>query len=419
MEEKIFNVFPYSLQCFTAEAREGLNLPSEFVLSSVLYAASTAIGNTHQVRVKNGWFEGTSLFMAIVGDTGTSKSHAISLAIKPLLKRNQEYYKIYTEKLKEYERYSSSKNKDNEEDSFIERPQLQQLIVDDATLEAIYRIHHNNPKGIGVYYDELIGWFHNMGKYNKGSDQEIWLKIWSRKPVIVNRVSSTPISLMSPHISVIGGIQTKLLGELFKDNRDRNGFMERVLFVKPSNAVKGNFPENDIPLSVLENYAQLMNRLLDLQTISDDQGIFQPVIVELSTQARQLYKEYFNRNASIVNSSRVNEKLKGFYPKIDTYTIRFSLILQMLYWVCGEENKEKISLRAMEGAIKLSEYFIQNAESVIEYLEQPEELTNEHRKMFALQLYQKDNLSLREIGSIVGLSHETIRSHVNRFANDT
>jgi predicted DNA-binding protein YlxM (UPF0122 family) len=72
----------------------------------------------------------------------------------------------------------------------------------------------------------------------------------------------------------------------------------------------------------------------------------------------------------------------------------------------------------MEGAIKLSEYFIKNAESVIEYLEQPEELTNEHRKMFALELYQKDNLSLREIGNTVGLSHETIRSYVNRFAND-
>ncbi|RCW36753.1 DUF3987 domain-containing protein [Marinilabilia salmonicolor] len=417
MKEDIFNVFPYSLQCFTAEAREGLNLPPEYVLSSILYAASTAIGNTHQVRVKNGWFEGTNLFIAIVGETGTSKSHAISLAIKPLLKKNQEFYNIYTEKLKEYERYS--KSKDNEEETFIERPQLQQLIVDDATLEAIYRIHHNNPKGIGVYYDELIGWFHNMGKYNKGSDQEIWLKIWSRKPVIVNRVSSIPISLMSPHISVIGGIQTKLLGELFKDNRDRNGFLERILFVKPSNSAKGCFPENDMPLSVLENYSQLINRLLDLQLSSPDQISIQPFIIELSSQARQLYKEYFNRNAAIVNSRNTDEKLKGFYPKIDTYTIRFSLILQLLYWVCGEEGKERISLRAMEGAITLANYFIQNANSVIESLEQPGELTNEHRKMLAHELYLKDNMSLREIGNIVGLSHETIRSYVNRFANDS
>jgi hypothetical protein len=419
MEDKIFDAFPYPIQCFTVEALEGLNLPPEYVLSSVLYAASTAIGNTHQVRVKNGWLEGTNLFMAIVGETGTSKSHAISLAIKPLLRKNQEFYKEYSEKLKEYEQSQNYKNKDNEEHPYIEKPQLQQLIVDDATLEAIYRIHHYNQKGIGVYYDELIGWFHNMGKYNKGSDQEIWLKIWSRKPIIVNRVSSAPISLMSPHISVIGGIQTKLLGELFKDNRDRNGFLERILFVKPANASKGNFPENDMPLSVLENYSQLITRLLDLQLISNAQGSIQPVVVELSNQARELYKEYFNKNAAIVNSRTTNEKLKGFYPKIDTYTIRFSLILQMLYWICGEESKDKISLRAMEGAICLSNYFIRNAEAVIESLEQPEELTSEHRKMLALELYKRDEMSLREIGGIVGMSHETIRKFVNKLLPDS
>ncbi len=73
----------------------------------------------------------------------------------------------------------------------------------------------------------------------------------------------------------------------------------------------------------------------------------------------------------------------------------------------------------MEGAITLANYFIQNANSVIESLEQPGELTNEHRKMLAHELYLKDNMSLREIGNIVGLSHETIRSYVNRFANDS
>lgn len=89
MNEKLFDAFPKPMQDFTMEAKVGLNFPIEYVLSSILYTASVAIGNTHQVRVKNGWNEGANLFMAIVGETGVAKSHAISLAIKPLLDKNQ------------------------------------------------------------------------------------------------------------------------------------------------------------------------------------------------------------------------------------------------------------------------------------------------------------------------------------------
>ncbi|WP_010662695.1 DUF3987 domain-containing protein [Marinilabilia salmonicolor] len=413
MENKIFDVFPYDIQCFTMEAKEGLNLPVDFVLCSILYAASVAIGNTHQVKVKNGWYEGSSLFISIIGETGIAKSHAISLAINPLLKKNQEYYKSYTDELKEYQQNQLSKSKNDEEKELLERPRLKQLLLDDATMEAIYRSHQANIKGIGVYYDEILGWFNNMGKYNKGSDQEIWLKMWSRKPVIVNRVSSEPISLMAPHISVIGGIQTKLIGELFGGNRNKNGFIERMLLLKPDNLKKENFPENDMPMSALEKYSNIMNRLIELPMNMDKDNDINPTIVDLSVEALQAYKIFFNKNAAIVNDPDTCEKIKGFYPKIDTYTIRFALILQLLYWVCGEERKEKIGLRAMEGAITLSNFFINNAKSVIEYLREPESLTTEHRKMLALELYNKSNMSYREIGSTVGMSHEAVRQYVN------
>lgn len=137
------------------------------------------------------------------------------------------------------------------------------------------------------------------------------------------------------------------------------------------------------------------------------------MIIDLSNQAHQRHEEYFNRNTAIVNSWDTNEKTKGFYPKIDTYTIRFSPILQMLYRVCGEEEKERISLKLIEGAITLSNYFMQYAKSVIKSLEQPEELTSKHRKMLALELCKKEEMSLREIGGIVGMSHESIRKFVN------
>jgi len=407
MTNQIFNVFPKPIQDFTMEAKVGLNFPIEYVLSSVLYTTSVAIGNTHEVRVKNGWHEGSSLFMAIVGETGAAKSHAITLALKPLLEKNQKFFSIYQEQMKDYQEFCKGKKGENSE-SLLE-PHLQQVLADDATLEAMYRIHHHNPRGIGVYFDELRGWFNNMGKYNKGSDQEVWLKTWSRKPILVNRVSSSPISIMSPHISVIGGIQTDLLSSLFKDDRDKNGFIERILFVTSSSSKKEDFSEADMPKSVLAHYSQLINQLLDIHIHKSDNGSLSPTLLELSPIARSLYIDYFNRNASLVNDPKVCQRIKGFYAKFDTYTIRFALILQMLYWTCGEDTKDIISERAMEGAITLSNFFLSNAQSVIETTKNPVKLTNDHRKLLALELLNRTEMSYREIGSIIGCSHETVR----------
>jgi hypothetical protein len=407
MTNQIFGVFPKPIQDFTMEAKVGLNFPIEYVLSSVLYAASTAIGNTHEVRVKNGWHEGSNLFLAIVGETGVAKSHAISLAIKPLLEKNQKLFGIYQEQMKEYQQFNKGKKADGNE--FLSEPHLQQVLADDATLEAMYRIHYHNPRGIGVYFDEFRGWFNNMGKYNKGSDQEVWLKIWSRKPILVNRVSSSPISIMSPHISVIGGIQTDLLSSLFRDDRDKNGFIERILFVNAPNSQKEDFSEEDMPKSVLAHYSQLINNLLDIPIQRSNNGSLAPSLLELSPIARAMYIDYYNNNASIVNSRDVCPRIKGFYAKFDTYSIRFALILQMLYWTCGEDSKDVISDRAMEGAITLSNFFLSNTQSVLDTTKNPAKLTNDHRRLLALDILDRTDMRYREVGGIIGVSHETVR----------
>lgn len=411
MINSIFDSFPKPIQDFSLEAKNGLNFLIEYVLSSVLYTASVAIGNAYEVRVKNGWHEGSNLFLAIVGETGAAKSHAISLAIKPLLEKNQAFFKQYQEKLQEYEQFSKAKK--GETDDFIPEPKLEQVLADDATLEAMYRMHHYNPRGIGVYFDELRGWFNNMGKYNKGNDQEVWLKIWSRKPIIVNRVSSSPINIESPNISVIGGIQTDLLTSLFKDDRDKNGFIERILFVCSSNSKKENFSDTDMPKSTLAHYSQLINNLLDIPIQRGNNGFITPALLELSPNARSLYIDYFDQNADKVNDRNVCPRIKGFYAKFDTYTIRFALILQMLYWVCSEGSNHTISERAMEGAINLSNFFLSNVELVLESTKSPVKLTNEHRKLLAKELADRNSYSYRDIGGFLGVSHETIRKWIS------
>ena len=59
--------------------------------------------------------------------------------------------------------------------------------------EALAEVHKFNKRGIGVYADELAGWFKNFNRYNKGSEMEFWLSQWSSKPINIDRKTGEPV----------------------------------------------------------------------------------------------------------------------------------------------------------------------------------------------------------------------------------
>lgn len=419
MIPEIFKIFPKPIQDYAMEVNQGLNFNLEYIFGSILFASSVSIGNSYQLKIKNGWNEGCNLFMIIVGPTGVAKTPTIAAAANPLIRKNQEYFNQWKKEQEEYEKNKmlSADERKNQLDD-LKEPKKKQIIAEDATLEAIYRSHDNNPKGFGIYYDEVIGFFNNMGKYNKGSDQEQWLKIWSRKSITVDRVSSKPISIPLPHISLIGGIQTKLISELFKDNREKNGFVERLLFIMPDYLEKKDFPEHKIPTYVFEEYERILNRLADLPISSDEFNRVNPSTLEFTQEALTRYKSYYNKNSKLHREGNLPDEMLGFYPKMDTYCARFALILQLLYWACEEEPNDKVGLRAVEGAIILSDYFLSNAKKVLKKIKEPTVLKKEHKKLFAFDLIDHKDFSYRDAAHLLDVSHETVRQWtLNR--NDT
>ena len=106
----------------------------------------------------------------------------------------------------------------------------------DTTVEALVGILQDNPRGLLVYRDELAGWVRSMDQYKggKGSDRQHWLNLWSTDEVVVDRKSrmGEPIILAKPFVSLFGGIQPAMLGELRAGMED--GLMDRFLFAYPA-----------------------------------------------------------------------------------------------------------------------------------------------------------------------------------------
>jgi hypothetical protein len=170
-------VFPLPVQEIIKATNESLDFPIDFIGTSMLYTASIAIGNTYKVEIKKGWQESAVLYLAIVARPGTNKSHPLHFALQPIMDQDKESYTQYEQAKQEYDHAVSLSKKERQEQGIDEstKPVWKKYLLSDFTPEALVEVHKFNKRGIGVYVDELAGWFKNFNRYNKGSEMEFWL----------------------------------------------------------------------------------------------------------------------------------------------------------------------------------------------------------------------------------------------------
>lgn len=351
-------VFPLPIQQVITATNENLNYPIDFIGASLLYAVSVAVGNTHNVEVKKGFQQSAVLYLAIVGRAGTTKSHPLSFALQPIVEQDKRTYKQYELQRQEYEQVVNLSKKEREKQAIDEpmKPVWQKLLLSDFTPEALAEVHKFNKRGIGVYVDELAGWFKNFNRYNKGSEMEFWLSQWSGKPINIDRKTGEPIFIPLPFISVAGTIQKGILNELAKDNRTQNGFIDRILFVIPDNLQKEYWSESDLPPDVSEDWERIISNLLNLSITNDDTQNPMPEVLKFTPEAKEVLFEWQHKNTDQCNESE-SEAVSGIYSKMDMYVLRLALILEMMRYACNESDKQSVSIEAVKGAVRLVEYF--------------------------------------------------------------
>lgn len=356
-------IFPESIQNIIKEASRTLNFSIDFLSVSILYAASVAIGNTHKLRIKNGWVENALLYLIIVGKKGINKSHPLSFAIQPILDRDR---KLYVEYRKEFAAYQAAIDTEGVDKSTLEKPVLNKTLVSDFTIEALIDTLDRNERGLGVYVDEISGWFKNFERYHKGNEQEFWLSVFSGKSIISDRKTSKSINISQPFVSVIGSIQPELLYEIGKNSRNYNGFTDRLLFCFPDNLIKSAWNDNEISEQTLEDYRNIIESLFHFDFEIDEVGDAKSKILEFSAEAKTLIYDWQNQTNLRLYNDPNHVVFSGAYSKFESYIGRFCFILQLLNNVCAEcASRSVIEIEAAEGAIALVEYFRKNAIKVL------------------------------------------------------
>jgi len=352
-------VFPLSVQEIILATNETLDFPIDFIGSSILFAASVAIGNSYKVEIKKGFHEGAVIYLAIVSRPGSNKTHPLSFAIQPIIDRDKETYREYEKGKAEYDSIINLSKKEKQAEGITgdpQKPAWKKFLLTDYTPEALAEVHRFNKRGIGVYCDELAGWIKNFGRYTKGSEMEFWISNFNSKPINIDRKTNEPIYIPVPFISVCGTIQTGILNVLAKDSRTQNGFIDRILFCFPDNLQKKYWSESEINPVIIKKWNGIITKILDLPVVWDDTLNPVPQVLHYTPEAKKLLYKWQRENTDKCNSAE-SEVIAGIYSKLDMYVARISLILQLMRWSCNEGNKETVSIESVKGAIDLIEYF--------------------------------------------------------------
>ena len=362
--------FPIAIQDIIKATNKALGFPVDFTGVSILYAVCVAIGNTCRVQIKSGWIESVVLYLVLVGPPGSNKTHPSTFALKPLRKRDEKTFRAYVKAKEQYDKDIAMTKKDKAKNGAGEpiKPVFQKMIVSDVTPEALAGVMSCNKRGIGLHRDEIAGWFGNFDKYNKGSEDEFWLSTWSGDPINIDRKTSDPINIPYPFIPVIGTIQNAILNDFAKDGRNKNGFLDRILFAMPQSFEKLYWSNTELDPCYAERWESIIASVLGIKLHMDENMNPSPCIYKLSDEARSIFIDWFNTNKDISDKAPDNEK--GIFSKLQNYLGRLSLILEILWGASGESNNTEclISGQSMYGATLLIEYFrgtALNVQSVI------------------------------------------------------
>ena len=340
-------VLPPRLRRFTEEAAASVGAPVDHAATAMLAVASAAIGSTRVARVKRDHVEYPVMYAAIVAGPGQGKSPLIATVAGPAWRQETQAHDQW------------KADRESLADGQPQPPQ-RHYVLSDLTLEALPEVLTAQPRGVLFYMDELSGWVASMDKYRpsgKGSDLQAWLSIWNASPLTSKRARRDAIHVRRPFVSVLGGIQPDMLGQLATGPGNtirQDGFIDRIMFSYPD-APSFVYTEDELSAEAEGDWARAVTRLYQLE--HDDQG--DGALLGMTPDALEAYRAWSQR--IMTAAADAPETLHGRYGKVRGIAARFALTIQMLAATQDLGSWDQLELRAVQAGIHLAEYYTRHA----------------------------------------------------------
>lgn len=332
------HVLPAALQDLVAGSAEACGAPPDFAAAHALGVAAGVIGAACDLRVKRGWDAPCSLWVCVVAPPGGGKSPSVGPVLAPVF------------------REQARRRREGD---------ARDALVSDVTVAKLAEQMSADPRGQLMVWDEMAGWLTSYDQYKgggRGNDRAHYLSIWDGRALKVDRkgAESTPVWVVNPRLSVVGGIQPEVLDQLRAGPAD--GLFDRFLFCYPADrglAVE-EFAEaeDDGPARA---WGHALRQLWDLPMRAAPSGDQIPHPVPLAAEARPAWSAWSRELAAAAAAPDAPPYFRAVAAKIAGYTARLTLVAHLLREAYRESSGAGVGAEAAGRGIDLARYFLAHA----------------------------------------------------------
>jgi putative DNA primase/helicase len=255
-----YQVLPDAFRGWVDDVATRMQVPPDFVATPLMVAFSAVVGRKVGMRPKryDDWLVVANLWGAIVGKPGLMKSPALNEALAPmnaLIARATENHKNGLEEYEAeqeicearrqwyaYEKKKLAKKGDmvalqgfvegNRPEDETEPPKERRYRTEDTTTEKLGELLNENPNGLMVFRDELVGFLRSLDKYGREGDRQFYLESWNGdQSFSVDRIGRGSLRVEALCLSVLGGIQpgplSRYVREAGQGTADDDGLLPR------------------------------------------------------------------------------------------------------------------------------------------------------------------------------------------------
>ena len=320
---------PDAIAAFVREQADALGCDEAAIAPLLLVALASAIGNTRQLRIKQGWFVPAILWVMLVAITGSKKSPILNAAMQFVMERQRKLHQEYKQQLAEFEMALAAWNALLKDQRLAEKPQKPRyphVYVDDSTIEGLAAILEHAVRGVILIRDELSGWLRGFNRYSNGSGEEQqYLPLYNGHSLKIDRKNAEQPTIYIPRasVSIVGSIQPDVLREAFTPDRYANGLAPRFTPTFPREKDGPGWTEREVNPATLATVQTIFDELYDLHL---DNG--QPGCVRLHPDAKALFAAFVDAT-KIERLALGDTPLAGAWSKFEEIPARLSLILQL------------------------------------------------------------------------------------------
>jgi hypothetical protein len=390
------DALPQPIRGFVDAGARAIGCDPSYLALPLLTVIASAIGNTRRLELKRGWSAPAIIWGAIVGESGTAKTPAFKLVMRPVRERQRKALERHEQAAKQYEMdlarwekemaaWKRDKKVSGDPPKKPDPPQAERFIVSDTTVEALAPILLANPRGVLLARDELAGWIGSFDRYagkgKAGADAANWLSMHNAESVIVDRKTGIPRTIHVPQavVCVSGGIQPVILHRALGSEHRESGLAARLLLTCPPRRVK-RWTEEDIDPGAEAELARLLDRLYELQPSICDDGEARPVLVRLTSEAKAAWTAYYNDHAQ--EQVDLSGDLSAAWSKLEEYAARLALLIHFTRWAVKDltlAHADRVDGDSMAAGIRLTNWFKHEARRVYAMLDETDTARDQRR----------------------------------------